>query len=346
MVVINGRFLSQRITGIQRFAYEICRSLQQIWVDYVILAPEDITQDYDLKDLPVEIIGGRGSHLWEQWTLPRYMKRHYDGKLLLSLSGLSPLLYKHNIITIHDVSYLLRPRSYSWLYCTYYQFMTPLIAKCAERILTVSEFSKRELVERLGLEAKKIEVVYNAVRSMALFPKEGRGRYILAVSSLVPRKNIKRLLEAYNRIEQPEFSLYIVGGMYATYADAELKHYTQKKGIRFLGYVGGDELTTLYRNAVAYINPSLYEGFGIPLLEAMAQECPVIVSNIPAFNEVCENAAVYFNPTDVADIQLKMEQIMCDESLRKDLTKLGRERVKQFNWDKSAQQIKEMIELL
>ena len=346
MVVINGRFLSQRITGIQRFAYEICRSLQQIGADYVILAPEDITQDYDLKDLPVEIIGGRGSHLWEQWTLPRYMKRHYDGKLLLSLSGLSPLLYKHNIITIHDVSYLLRPRSYSWLYCTYYQFMTPLIAKCAERILTVSEFSKRELVERLGLEAKKIEVVYNAVRSMALLPKEDRGRYILAVSSLVPRKNIKRLLEAYCGMEQPDYELYIVGGMHAIYADAELKRFVQKKGVHFLGYVGGEELTALYRNATVYINPSLYEGFGIPLIEAMEQECPVVVSDIPAFHEVCADAAIYFNPMEVADIQLKMQQIMHDVSLRQELITLGREQAKHFNWDKSAEQIKKIIELL
>lgn len=346
MIIINGRFLSQRLTGIQRFAYEICRSLRQVETEYVILAPEDIRKDYDIQEVPVKIIGGKGSHFWEQVTLTRYINKHYKGQLLLSLSGLSPLFYHHNITTIHDVSYLLRPRSYSMLYCLYYQIMTPLVAKRAKKILTVSQFSKQELEKRLGLESEKIEVVYNAVRPSALLPKTNQERYLLAVGSLVPRKNIKRLLEAYSRIEQPDFALYIVGGMYATYADAELKHYTQKKGIRFLGYVGGDELTTLYRNAVAYINPSLYEGFGIPLLEAMVQECPVVASDIPAFHEVCESAAVYFNPTDVADIQFKMQQIMHDKSLRRDLTKLGSERVKQFNWDKSAQQIKEMIELL
>ncbi len=346
MVVINGRFLSQRITGIQRFAYEICRSLRQVEVDYVILAPEDIAQDYDIQELPVEIIGGKGSHLWEQVTLPRYMQRHYNGQLLLSLSGLSPLLYTHNIITIHDVSYLLRPRSYSWLYCAYYQFMTPLIAKRAERILTVSQFSKRELVERLGLEAEKIEVVYNAVRPSALFPKLEKERYLLAVGSLVPRKNLKRLLEAYCGIEQPNYALYVVGGMQAIYADAELKRFAQKKGVHFLGYVGGEELTALYRNATAYINPSLYEGFGIPLIEAMEQECPVVVSDIPAFHEVCADAAVYFNPTEVTDIQLKMQQIMHDVSLRQELIMLGRVQAKHFSWDKSAAQIKKIIELL
>ena len=154
MVYINGRFLSQRLTGIQRFAYEICCALQQIGVEYTILAPADIRGDYDLKDLSVEVIGGKGSHYWEQVSLPLYMHRHHNGQLLVSLSGLSPLLYSNNILTIHDVSYLLRPRSYSWAYCLYYQIMTPLVAKRAKKIMTVSAFSKRELVDRykfLGL---------------------------------------------------------------------------------------------------------------------------------------------------------------------------------------------------
>ena len=98
MIVINGRFLSQRLTGIQRFAYEICCALHQIGVEYTILAPADIRGDYDLKDLSVEVIGGKGSHFWEQITLLRYMKRHYDGQILLSLSGLSPLCYRRTIL--------------------------------------------------------------------------------------------------------------------------------------------------------------------------------------------------------------------------------------------------------
>ena len=346
MVYINGRFLSQRLTGIQRFAYEICCALQQVGTDSTILAPEDIAEDYDISGLKLETVGGKGSHYWEQVTLPLYMRRHHKGELLLSLSGLSPLLYSNTIVTIHDISYLLRPRSYSWAYCLYYQIMTPLVAKRAKKILTVSSFSKQELVEHLGLEADKIAVVYNAVRPAALLPKTDTERYLLAVGSLVPRKNIKRLLEAYCSMENPDFALYIVGGLHAIYADAALSPYTGRKGVRFLGYVGGEELMQLYRNATAYINPSLYEGFGIPLIEAMMQECATVVSDIPAFHEVCGEAAIYFNPLDNADMQDKMNRIMHDEALRRQLVNQGKEQVKRFSWEESAQTINELIKAL
>lgn len=343
---INGRFLSQRLTGIQRFAYEICCALQQIGVAFTILAPEDICEEYDLTQLSVEVIGGKGSHFWEQVTLARYMKRHYDGAILLSLSGLSPVCYRNSILTIHDISYLLRPRSYSWAYCLYYRLMTPLAAKRARKILTVSRFSKQELVEHLGLAPGKIEVVYNAVRPQPLFPREEKERYLLAVGSLVPRKNIRRLLEAYCGIDNPDYALYIVGGMHAIYADAELSAYTTRQGVRFLGYVGGDTLTSLYRNATAYINPSLYEGFGIPLVEAMTQQCPVIVSDIPAFREVCGEAALYFSPTDIQGMQNQMNRLMHDETLQKQLALQGYQQAKRFSWQQSAEQIKQLIHAL
>lgn len=343
MIVINGRFLSQRLTGIQRFAYEICCALHQIGMDFTILAPADIRDEYDLTSLSVEVIGGKGSHFWEQVTLPRYMKRHHDGQVLLSLSGLSPLCYSQNILTIHDVSYLLKPRAYSRIYCLYYRIMTPLAAKRARKILTVSRFSKGEIMHYLGVPENKISVVYNAVRPSPLLPREKTERYLLAVGSLMPRKNIKRLLEAYCSIEQPDYDLYIVGGMHTMYANAELSAYADRKGIRFLGYVSGDELTRLYRNATAYINPSLYEGFGIPLVEAMMQECAVVVSDIPVFHEVCGEAAVYFNPLDVTNIRDKITEIMHDDSLRQQLAKQGSLQVARFSWEKSAKEIENLI---
>lgn len=343
MIYINGRFLSQRLTGIQRFAYEICCALHQIGVSYTILAPANIRDEYDLTDLSVEIIGGKGSHFWEQVTLPRYMKRHYDGHILLSLSGLSPLCYNRNLFTIHDISYLLKPRAYSLLYCLYYRIMTPIAAKNACKILTVSKFSKDEIMRYIGVLEDKIVVVYNAVRPTALLPRQKKERYLLAVGSLMPRKNIKRLLDAYCSIEQPDFDLYIAGGMHSAFADTEWSAYNSRKGVRFLGYVNADELTNLYRNATAYINPSLYEGFGIPLVEAMAQECAMAVSDIPVFHEVGGNAALYFNPLDLSDIQEKMNAIMHDEHLREQLIKEGKIQVGRFSWEQSAKIIQKLV---
>ncbi len=343
MIYINGRFLSQRMTGIQRFAYEICCALHQIGVDYTILAPTDIRDEYDLKDLSVEIIGGKGSHFWEQIALPRYMKSHYNGQLLLSLSGLNPIAYAHNIMTIHDVSYMLRPRAYSWAYCAYYRIMTPLAAKRARKIVTVSQFSKSEISKYLHVPSQKISVIYNGVRQGELLPREKTEKYLLAVGSLMPRKNIKRLLEAYSKMKDADFELWIVGGIDASFADAELNVYKHAKGIRMLGYVPADELMQLYRNATAYINPSLYEGFGIPLIEAMTQECAVVVSDIPVFHEVCDKAAIYFNPLDITDIQEKINRIMHDELLRRQLVKEGTQRVARFSWEQSAREIRKII---
>lgn len=343
LIIINGRFLSQRITGIQRFAYEICCALQQIGVPFVILAPQNIDKDYDISALPVQVIGLKGSHFWEQVTLPRYMKHHFNGHILLSLSGLSPLFYSRNIVAIHDISYLLRPRSYSWAYCLYYQFMTPLVAKRAQKILTVSAFSKDELVRHLGIAPEKIAIVYNAVRPAPVLPRKQSERYILSVASMVPRKNLKSLLQAYCSLSNPNFELYLAGGMHAVYANAELNDFIGKKGVHFLGYVQEKELNNLYRNAIAYINPSLYEGFGIPNVEAMMQECPLVVSDIPAFREVCGDCALYFNPLCVADIQQKINRIIHDEPLRKQLISEGTKQVSRFSWEQSAMEIKRII---
>lgn len=346
LIIINGRFLSQRMTGIQRFAYEICCALQHIGVKFVLLAPKNIETSYHIDQLPIKIVGGRGSHYWEQVTLPFYIKHHYRGSVLISLSGLTPIFYKYNILTIHDTSYLLRPRSYSWLYCKYYQLMTPLVAKRALKIITVSQFSKREIIEQLQIPANKIEVIYNAVKPSLLQTRDNSKRYILSVASLVPRKNLKRLLEAYCNIDNPNFELYLVGGTHSIYAKTEINTYIGHEGIHFLGYVSDDELKILYRNAIAYINPSIYEGFGIPNLEALMQECPLVVSDIPAFREVCGDAALYFDPRDVADIQAKITEIMNNESLRIVLIKKGTKQSRLFNWEQSAQHIQNMIKNL
>lgn len=344
MIVINGRFLTQRVTGVQRFAYEICRALRRIGVSYVILAPSNIAPEYAIEDLPVEKIGGKGSHFWEQVTLPRYVQRHYKSLPLLSLSGLGPIGYSNSIMTIHDVSYLLRPRAYSWFYTCYYRLMTPWAAKRAKRILTVSQFSKHELMRYYGIAEDKITVVYNAAQTSDLAPrKEGRP-YLLAVGSLMPRKNIKRLLEAYGTMPHADFSLCIAGDVETSFADAELDAYAHAEGVQWLGYVSPEELTMYYRNAVAYINPSLYEGFGIPLLEAMTQDCPVLASDIPVFHEVCEKAAYYFNPMKTEEIRAAIRTVVHDKALRQRLIQAGQQRCRLFSWEASAGIIQELFD--
>ena len=344
MIIINGRFLTQRMTGVQRFAYEICRALRQIGVNYVIVAPSDIAPDYAIDDWPVEKIGGRGSHFWEQVTLPCYMQRHHKGLPLLNLTGLSPICYSNTVMTIHDVFYLLRPRAYAWVYTLFYRIMTPWAARRAKKIITVSQFSKHEIMRYYGIADNKITVVYNAARKPVPAPRKKTQPYLLAVGSLMPRKNIQRLLEAYSTMPDADFDLYIAGSAETSFADAELDSYAHTKGVRWLGHVSPQELNTLYRNAVAYINPSLYEGFGIPLLEAMVQGCPVLASDIPVFHEVCEDAACYFNPMKSEEMQFAMRTIMHDETLRQQLIQAGQQRSRLFSWEASARTIQLLLD--
>ena len=329
MIVINGRFLTQRVTGVQRFAYEICRALRRIGVSNVILAPSNIAPEYAIEELPVEKIGGKGSHFWEQVTLPWYMHRHYRGLPLLNLSGLGPIGYNHTIMTIHDISYLLRPRAYSWLYTLYY----------AKHILTVSQFSKHEIMRCYHIADNKITVVYNAARTMALAPRKETRPYLLVVGSLMPRKNIRRLIEAYSTMPDAGFDLRIAGVTDASFADAGLEKFAHTKGIQWLGYMQPDELDSLYRNATAYINPSLYEGFGLPVLEAFACGTPVACSNVSSLPEVGGDVATYFDPKDPESIARTLERSI--DAKGKHDAEINAW-VSRFTWENSAKQIREI----
>ena len=195
-----------------------------------------------------------------------------------------------------------------------------------------------------GIADDKITVVYNAAEKTVPSPRKEVAPYLLAVGSLMPRKNIRRILEAYSTMPNADFDLYIAGAAENAFADAELETYAHTKGVRWLGHVSPQELNTLYRNAVAYINPSLYEGFGIPLLEAMVQGCPVLASDIPVFHEVCEDAACYFNPMKSEEMQFAMRTIMHDETLRQQLIQAGQQRSRLFSWEASARTIQQLLD--
>ena len=341
-ILINGRFLSQQMTGVHRYAYEICCALHSLGVHIKVLAPDKVLPQYQC---PFEVIniGGTGSHWWEQITLPRYVKKHYKGNRLLSLTGLSPISYQHNILTIHDVSYLVEPKWFSKTYYYLYKFLTPIAARKAEKIITVSEFSKRELIKYLHLPEHKIHIVHCGVRQWEKATGKIDDTYILSVCSMDPRKNLKRLLDAFLKANISH-KLYLAGGTYAAFADNDMQRYRQNDNIVFLGYVGDERLQTLYHSATAFVNVSLYEGFGIPNIEAMQQGTPLLLSDIPVYHEICGDAALYVNPNDTASISAGIRQIVEDPLLRARLTGEGDKQYQQFNWRSSAQRIIELYE--
>ena len=352
-IFINGRFLTQRTTGIQRFAYQMCLALFRKNVHFEVVMPDSPAT---VSDIPFNIIkyGKHSSPLWEQIWLPLFLRKYPDA-LLISFSGLGPMFRKSHISTIHDLSFYVNKRWFSTAYRLMYGTTTPIMAKHCKGLITVSEFSKKEIVRFLDVDPDKIHVIYNAVSES--FTKEGDNstvqdsrfneKYLLAVSSLDPRKNFNALIEAFRKADLPDYKLYIIGGRQASFAGGSLEGKEDDR-VKYLGHVDDAVLKQAYRGASLFVYPSLYEGFGIPPIEAMSLSCPVLVSDIDVFKEVYADAAWYCNPNDTDDIASKMEMILNPSNTAK--VKLKREagllQCQKYSWDSSAEKLIQEFNLI
>lgn len=171
MLVVNSRFLTQKITGVQRFAIEISLRLKEMLKDNVIfVSPNDIIQGEIAQRLGVKFIGKHNGHLWEQWDLPKWLKKN-GRPLLLNLCNMAPIMYLNKISTIHDIAFVRYPQTFSKKFLIFYKFMIPRIIASSKRVITVSNFSKKEIVDVYGVDQSLVTVVYNAVNE-TFKPKE------------------------------------------------------------------------------------------------------------------------------------------------------------------------------
>lgn len=347
MIIVNARFLTQNITGVQRFAIEISKQLAKLYGDHIkFVSPKNIIQENLAKELDVKIIGNKTGHLWEQIDLPNYLKT-IDSPLLLNLANTAPLFYKNKISTIHDIAYERFPQNFDWKFRFFYKLLIPRLTNSSKHIFTVSEFSKKEIIEFYKAKENNISVIYNAVNKIFRPHKiDSKEKYILAVSSLNYQKNFHSLVKAFNALRDKDIKLFLVGGINKAFASTELLAEIEKnKNIVFKGRVEDDKLISLYSNAICFVYPSFYEGFGIPPLEAQACGCPVVCSNAASLPEVGgEDSVMYCDPYDVNDIKDKIELVLADENLQEALVKKGFENIKRFSWEVSAQKIIKVIE--
>ena len=344
---INGRFLTQPMTGVERYAYNICKAMARLHRPFTIVCPKaPIHQDYDVSDLHIVHYGIGNSHFWEQCVLPFFFigKKDY---IVMSFTGLGSILIRHKVMTIHDLAFLKNPSWYSRAYYWYYRFMTPLAVKTSQHILTVSEFSKSEILRFYPfLKSERISVVYNAIDSQLFRPladvPRPEERFVLCVSSIDPRKNFARLIEACQGLTAAK--LYIVGNYNRVFSEQEQLTSTSEH-IHFLGRVSDQELVKLYNQAACFIFPSLYEGFGLPPLEAMACGCPVLVSDIPVEREICGDAAQYFNPLEPNDMLHIITKYLTEaDNIKEIMRQKGWQNLKKYSWEKSAEKILKIIQ--
>jgi len=333
-VQVNGRYLVQQLTGQQRYAREIVAQLAE---HMDVIAP------------PGTLRGARG-HLWEQVVLPRRLK----GGLLWSPSTTGPLAVRRQVVTIHDCAFFDQAHCFSRAFAAWYQFLVPRLARAARHIITDSEFSKQRIVELCRVSPAKVDVVYCGVGTRfrphstdeITSARDKLGlppRYVLCVGSLEPRKNLVRLLAAWQRI-QPQLdglSLVLAGAKSHVFRDAGL---SVPSAVHLAGYLSDELLPTVYAGAEMFVYPSVYEGFGLPVLEAMASGVPVVTSNVASLPEVAGDAAVTVDPQDVESIAAGIERLASDGRLRAVLREKGLSRASRFTWQRAASQTWQLLE--
>lgn len=349
MIVVNARFLTQKIAGVQRYAMEISAELKKLCPEITFLAPRNIIQEEFAEYLKVKTCGKLTGHLWEQIELPGYLAKA-GNPLLINFSGMAPFFYKNKLVTIHDLSFLRNPKWFSRKYYYYYKFLYPVSVRNAIKIITSSEFSKSEIVDLLKIDERKIHKISCSISSRFSDSASSKAvppfdNYILAVSSIDPRKNFKNLILSFTMVKtNDDLKLVIIGSENKVFGEPQFKKLKDyQRNIIFMGYVPDDKLVNLYRHARLLVYPSLYEGFGIPPLEAMACGCPAVVSDIGSVREVCGDAAYYVNPCDVDDIAKGITEILRNDVLRTKLIQRGYERLKLFDWNESAKELMRLI---
>ena len=322
-ILVNGRSLTRCITGIERYTTEILRCLR----DRVRVVQPHINYQ------------GIAGHAWEQLTLPRYATPQ---SILWSPANTGPVVISNQVLTLHDLSPLEHPEWYRPAFAVWYRLFLPLLVRRVRCILTLSRHVRSKIIARFNLPAERVIAIpagVDATRFNRLSSPGSLGRYILFVGSLQPRKNISALLSAWMLIEKqhPQVSLILAGTVGRVFRQEVFSHDMQR--VHFAGYVPESALPGLYAGAEAFILPSLDEGFGLPVLEAMACGTPVVASWSGALPEVVGDAGLLCDPSDPAAMAGALDEYLRDADLRHFMSERGQQRAAQFSWQASAEQV-------
>jgi len=367
IVAINTRFLLKKLEGYGYFIHELFRVLVQKYPEHKFYFLFD--REYDERFLYASnvyplVVPPQARHplLWKYWydvKIPGALKK-IKADIFVSPDGFSSLTAKiPQCLIVHDLGFLNHPKTYKKSHARFLKRNTPKYLTKATSVVTVSEFSKDDIVKHYGIDPDKIDVIYNGVKTIfrpfsvdikdAIKEKYTDGKeYFIYAGAIQPRKNLTNLLKAFSIFKkrlQSSMKLVIAGRL-AWKNDEFLKllnNYKYKSDVVLTGYVPEEELAGLIASAYALIYPSLYEGFGVPVAEAMKCGVPVLTSAKTSMQEVAGDAGLYFNPNDHVDIADKMMLIYKDEKLRNELVRIGQTIASRYNWELAADLLWQVI---
>jgi glycosyltransferase involved in cell wall biosynthesis len=332
---VNLRTLGYGITGVQRYLLSL-----------LPLMPSGLNS---VK--PSTALQGIKGHVWEQFYLPTQLRQ----RLLWSPGNTGPITVARQVVTVHDAASLDHPEWFERKFALWYNALLPRLVRKVRAIITVSHFSKERIVRLTGVGPERVHVISNGVESrfrpadptsvIQLREKyQLNGPYILFVGSLEPRKNLKMLLEAWQLGSFAGATLAVVGA--SGHLFQRLQFESIPEGVRLLGRVEDEMLPLLYSGASGFVYPSVYEGFGLPPLEAMACGCPVAVSDIPAHREVFGNRATYFDAFTPEDLSSKLEFLLrLDSASRASHVEGGIHHAANYSWERAAAETWQILQL-
>lgn len=307
--------------------------------------------------------------LWTQWRLPLDLFFHNPRPdVFFSMTHYAPRFSPvPTIVSVMDVSYFRFPELFNPSDLYQLRNWTEYSVKKAKKVLTISDSSRDDIIKAYKISGEKVVTVYPGIKNIISLEPRVFGmnqlqakyhisdKFILFVGTLQPRKNIIRLIEAFSRIvandtridaNKNNLELVIIGRRGWQYEEILVapEKFGVKDKVRFLENIQDDELDVFYHHALCYVLPSLYEGFGLPVLEAMQRNCPVITSNVSSLPEAGGDAAMYVEPEDVNDIVEKITKVIADKKLREEMIEKGKKQVKKFSWEKAAKETMEVLQ--
>lgn len=346
---INGRFLTQSITGVQRYAGEIVRALDTLLkarpdgLEIELLVPPGARTRLPLQNISVRTVGRLNGHLWEQTSLPAAVRGG-----LLSLCNTGPVALRRQIVCIHDMNLRHCPASYTPAFRALYRTLVPALGRSAGAVATVSAYSASELV-RFGIcPSEKLFIAPNGHEHVRRWMPKPIGlafparETIVLLGSRAPHKNTGLIVDMAERLASAGFRLAVVGAPDPRVFDAEGSNHGSPN-VAWLGRISDDELATLLRNCLCLAFPSLVEGFGLPPLEAMALGCPVVVSDRASLPEICGDAALYASPADAEAWFERFIELAATPALRERMIARGRMAASRFSWFRSAERYLEAM---